>query len=128
MGEQARDLGVEFIGIGKVHQAYRASTDLVLIGRSDAALGGADLNARRIRRFAMRVELAMQGEDQRDILGDLEIVWADFDALAAQFLDFLNQMIGVEHDAIADDGYFAGRTMPEGSSASLNVLPSMTSV
>ena len=65
MGQQALDLAVERVRFGKVHQADRAAADLVLVGGADAALGGADLDPFAGRRFPVRVELAMQREDQR---------------------------------------------------------------
>ena len=89
MGEQARDLVVEELGLGKIHQAYRATADLVLVGGADAPLGGADLHAADFRRFPMRVEFAMQRENKRDVFGDLEIFWRHLDALAANLVDFL---------------------------------------
>ena len=83
MGEQSCDLAVELVRFGEVHQADRASADLVLIGRADAALGGADLHAGDGRQFPMCVELAMQREDQRDVFCNFEIVRRHFDALRA---------------------------------------------
>ena len=103
MGEQAIDLVVERIRIGEVHQPDRPPRDLVLVGRADAALGGADLGPAGVPRFAMGVEFAMQRQDQRDVLGDLEVCRRHLDPLAAQFLDLLDEMIGIEDDAIADD-------------------------
>ena len=58
--------------------------------------------------FPMGVELAMQRKDQRNVFGDFEIVRRHLDALRAQLLDLLRQMIGIEHDAVADDRQFAG--------------------
>ena len=54
----------------------------------------------------MRVEFAMQRQNQRDVLGDLEVGRRHFDSLAAQLLDLLDEMIGIEDDAIADDRQF----------------------
>ena len=54
----------------------------------------------------MGVEFAMQRQNQRDVLGDLEVGRRHFDPLAAQLLDFLDEMIGIEDDAIADDRQF----------------------
>ena len=54
-------------------------------------------------RFAVGVEFAMQRQDQRDVLGDLEVCRRHLDPLAAQFLDLLDEMIRIEDDAIADD-------------------------
>ena len=108
MGEQARDLAVERVRFGKVHQADRAAADLVLVGGADAALGGADLDPFAGRQFPVRVELAMQREDQRDVFRDLEIFWRHLDALAAQLVDLSGEVIGVEHHAVADHRQFAG--------------------
>ncbi len=92
-------LAGEAVGVGQIHQPDRAPADLVLIGRADASLGRADaLDAA----LAMRVEIAIDGENQRNVLGDLEIVRAHLDPLRAHRLDLARQMIGVEHDAVAD--------------------------
>ena len=80
MRQQAVDLLVERAEIGEIHQADRAAADLVLIGRTDAALGGADARA-GVGGLAQRVELLMQRQDQRDVLGDAQIVRRDRDAL-----------------------------------------------
>ena len=53
------------------------------------------------------------------VLGDLQIVGRDLDALARELGDFVAEMIRIEDDAIADDREFPGRTMPDGSSVSL---------
>ena len=45
MGEEARDLVVERIGLGEIHEADGPTSDLVLIGGTDAALGRPDLGA-----------------------------------------------------------------------------------
>ncbi len=108
MGEQARDLAVERFGLGEIHQPNGAPADLVFVGRADAALGGADLHAAEVRRFAKRVELAMQRENERNVFGDLEVIWRHFHALGANFVDLVDQMVGVEHDAVADHRQLAG--------------------
>ena len=54
VGAQAVELGVEFVQMGKVADADRAAADLVLIGRADAAAGGADLARARWRPRAAR--------------------------------------------------------------------------
>ena len=92
-------------GIGEVHQPDRAPADLVLVGGADAALGRAD--AVRVA-LAMRVEFAIERQDQRDVLGDLEVVGLTSTPLRAHRLDLLGEMIGVEHDAVADDRELAG--------------------
>ena len=85
MREQARDLAVEKFRLRQIHQADGAPADLVLIGRADAPLGGSDFHAADFRRFAMRVELAMQRKNKRNVFGDLEVFWRHFDALARIF-------------------------------------------
>jgi hypothetical protein len=83
MRQQAVDLVRQRLVVGEIHQADGAAADLVLIGRADAAAGGADRGC-RICGFAQRVELAMQRQDQRDVLGDAQIFGADGDALSPQ--------------------------------------------
>src|SRR5205085_12147711 len=46
MCEQSVDLAAQAFEIGEIHQADRAAPDLVLVGRTDAALGRADALAR----------------------------------------------------------------------------------
>src|SRR3546814_1104085 len=102
MRGQAVDLRFEMVEMRQVADADRAAADLVLIGRADAAPGGADLAGAR-RRFAQRVEVAVKGQDQRAIVGDGEIVGVDLDPLAAQLGDLVAQRPGIEDDAVADD-------------------------
>ena len=95
------ELGAERAEMGEVADPDRAAADLVLIGRADAAPGGADLaGARRI--LAQRVEIAVEGEDQRAGVGDLQRLRGDRDALAGQLLDLGLERPGIEHDAVAD--------------------------
>ena len=58
---------------------------------------------RRSPRFALGVEFAVQRQDERDVLGDFEVCGRHLDALAADFLDLVHEMVGVEDDAVADD-------------------------
>ncbi|MEY9271952.1 GNAT superfamily N-acetyltransferase [Bradyrhizobium diazoefficiens] len=90
--------GVE---VGEVHQADGAAADLVFIGRSNAAARGAD-RGRRIGGFAVRVELAVQRQDQGDVLGHAQIFRGDSDALRAQLGDLVEEGRGIEHHAVAD--------------------------
>ena len=71
----------------------------------------------------MRVELAMEREDQGDVLGDLEILGRDLDALGADALDLLNQMMRIEHDAVADDRELARPHDAGGQERELEDLP-----
>jgi hypothetical protein len=108
MGEQTVDLGRQRLEIGEIHHPDRAAADLVLVGRADAAPRGADLGAGIRRRvLAQRVELAVQRQDQRGVVGNAKIVGIDDDALGGQPVDFADQRMRVDHHAIADDGELA---------------------
>ena len=66
------------------------------------------------------VEFAMQWQDQRRILGDAQSFGSRPRPWLLQLVDFLDQRLGVDHDAIADDRQLARpRTTPDGSSDSL---------
>jgi hypothetical protein len=101
MRQQPVDLVRQGVEIGEVHQADGAAADLILVGRANATAGGAD-RGRRIGGFAMRVEFAVQRQDQGDVLGDPQIVRADRDALRPQLGDLVEEGGGIEHDAVAD--------------------------
>ena len=105
--EEVVDLAPEQVWIGEIADANRAARDLVLVGRADASPCGAELAAARLVRraccLAGAVELAMQRQDQRRVLGDPQVVRADRDALIAQRLDLVEQRPGVHDDAVADD-------------------------
>ncbi len=62
-----------------------------------------------LRRFPERIELAMQRQDQRDVFGDAQIFRADGDALALQFVDFVEEGLRIDHHAVADHRSFEGR-------------------
>ena len=58
----------------------------------------------RVGGFAQRVELAVQRQDQGDVLGDPQVFRADGDALAFQFSHLVEEGLRIEHHAIADHG------------------------
>ena len=101
MGEQALDLAVEHLQVGEVHQPDRAAADLVLVGRPDAAAGGAD-GALAGGLLARHVELLVQRQDQRRVLGDAQIVAGDRNALPLEPADLVDQRARIEHHAVAD--------------------------
>ena len=101
MGQQPLDLAVEHLQVGQIHQPDRAPADLVLVGRADAAPGGAD-GALAGRLLARNVELLVQRQDQRGVFGDAQIVAGDRDALLLQPVDLGDQRARIEHDAVAD--------------------------
>ena len=102
VGEQTFDLVVERLRFGEVHQPDRAAGHLVLVSRPDAALGRADLGSARARRLAVGVQFAVKREDERNVLGDLQVGGRHLDALAADGLDLVDEMVGIEHHAVAD--------------------------
>ena len=67
--EHLAQLGGEALAVKQVLQADRAARDLVLVGRADAAAGGADL-ARALGRLARVVERRVVGQDQRTGLAE----------------------------------------------------------
>ena len=66
---------LELVQVREVAHAHRAAADLVLVGRADAAPGGADLALAR-RRLAHHVELGVDRQDQRAVVGDDEVLRA----------------------------------------------------
>ena len=107
MRAQPVQLRIERIQMRQIAHADRAAADLVLISRADTAPGGADF-AGAGSGFAQPVQIAVQRQDQRAIIGDREILGGDADALAGQLLDFRLQRPWIEHHAIADDRQGAG--------------------
>ena len=106
--------------LGEIHQPDRAAADLVLVGRADAALGGADLDAAARPPSRMRVEFAVQRQDQRRVLGDLEVVGRHLDALRRAAARFRRpDASGSTTTPLPITDSLPGRTTPEGSSASL---------
>ena len=102
MGEEAVELRPHVVEVGEVADAQRAASRLVLVRRADAAPRRADL-ARAARVLAQPVELAVEWQDQRAQLADLQVFGRDLDALTAQFLDLRLEVPRVEHDAVPDD-------------------------
>ncbi|MBA7633276.1 hypothetical protein ES703_40838 [subsurface metagenome] len=107
MRQQTFDLVRQGLVVREVHQADGAAAHLVFIGRADAAARGAD-RGRSTCVLAHRIELAVQRQDQRDVLGDTEIFRTDGDALPLQPLHFVEKGLRIEHHAIADHGKFRG--------------------
>ena len=101
MGEDALDLGFQARQVLQIHHADGAPADLVLIGRADAALGRPDTSLSG-RCLTQRVELAVERQDQRRVLGDAQIVARDADAELLDLGDLLGQRPRVDHHAIAD--------------------------
>ena len=99
---QPVELGFEMVEMGKVANTDRAPADLVLVCRADAAQRRADL-ARAAGGFAQSVEIAVERQDQRAIVGDVQRLGRNRYALAAQFLDLGLERPRIEDDAVADD-------------------------
>ncbi len=57
--------------------------------------------------FANCVELLVQRQDQGGVLGNTQALRRDLDALPAEPIDFLEQGMRIEHDAVADDRQLA---------------------
>ena len=104
--EDAVDLGPERRQIAQVLHADRAPAHLVLVRGPDAAPRGADLAGAR-RLLADDVELAVQGQDQRGVIGDAQFIAADDDAMAGELVDLGTQRPRIDDDTIADDAELA---------------------
>ena len=119
--QQLVQLGLERRRVGEVADPHRPARHLVLVGRADAAAGGADLAGALVAALAgllaRAVELAVERQDQRRVLGDPQRLDRDRDPLAAQGLDLAQERPGVDHDAVADDrelaAHDAGRQQRE---------------
>ena len=106
--QQPVDLDRQRFQAGQIHHPDRPAPDLVLIGRSDAAAGRADLGAGIGGGvLAEPVELAVQRQDERGVLGDLQAVRRDVDALRLELGDLGDEGMRIEHDAVADDRQLA---------------------
>ena len=101
MAKDALDLGFERRQVLEVHHPDGAPADLVLIGRTDAALGSADA-ALACGSLAQRIELAVERQDQGRVLGDTQIVARDTHTKFLDLGDLLGKRPGVDHHAVAD--------------------------
>ena len=102
VGAQTIQLRVKSIQMCQVTHADRAAANLVLISRTNTATGGANL-ARASGSFAQAIEIAVDRQDQRAIVGEREIFGVDRNALPAQLRHFIAQSPRVKHHAIADN-------------------------
>ena len=99
--KRAVDAQLQRLVIGQIRHADDATADLVLVAGPDAAAGGADLGNRGLR-LAGPVQLAVERHDEGGVFRDHQVVGIDLDALFADRRHFLDQMPGVQHDAVAD--------------------------
>ena len=88
------------LGIDEVADPNAPAADLVLVGRTNATRGRANL-AFAAARLAQHVELAVVRQDQVRLVADQQPV-ADVDAELRQLLDLLEQRLGIDHHAVAD--------------------------
>ena len=107
MQQQLVELHRHGLRLGQVADADGAAGDLVLIGRADAAAGGADLRV-AARRLARAVDGRMQRQDQRCALsairsrsGPTARPCACTRAISA------SSASGIDHHAVADDAELA---------------------
>jgi len=102
MREQAIDLPIQRIGIGEIVDANGAAADLILVGRADAAAGGADARAAR-GGFARDIQFAVQRQDQATIVRQHKLFGIHRHALRSELGDLLKQRERIDDNAIADD-------------------------
>ena len=106
MEQQLAEPGPERLHVAQVAKPDGAAADLVLVGRADAAPGGAELGA-AARLLPRLVELAVDRQDQADVLGDRQRLRAHADALPRHGVDLVQQRPGIDHHAVADHGELA---------------------
>ena len=86
--------------VEQILHAQANTRHLVLIARADAALGGADVMLAQAL-LERPVEIAVVGHDDMRVTGDLEVLGRY--ALVLEHIDFLDEHLGIDHHAIADD-------------------------
>ena len=119
VGEQPLDFFRQRVEVGEVIEADGAPPDLVLVGRADAALGGADLGAGAAA-LAQGIEFPVERQDQRGVVGDAQGLARDRDALLAEALDLGRRGHGDRAPRrCRSPPRLPGRTTPEGRSDSL---------
>ncbi len=106
MQQQLVKLVGQGLRLGQIGDPDGPARDLVLVGRPDAASGGADL-AIAARRLARPVERRMHRQDQRRVLGDPQRVRRHVDTLCPYLLDLGQQRLGIDDHAVADDADLA---------------------
>ena len=100
-------LGAQRVKVRQIADPDRAAANLVLIGRADPAPGGADL-ARAAGIFAQGIKIAVERQDQRGILGHLQVLRVDLNPLPRQLGHFIAEVPRIEHHAVADQRQRAG--------------------
>ena len=102
VGEQPVELRADIVEMGKVADPQRAAAGLVLIRRADAAAGGAD-RAGAAGIFPRAIEIAVQRQDQRALIGNVQVGGRDRDAHSAYAGHLVTEVPRIENHAIADD-------------------------
>ena len=100
------DVRAEERGVEQVDDAQAAAMHLVLVGRADAAAGGADLRAAGSV-LGGELDHAVVGQDDLGAVGDEELA-IDREAGVFELLDLVEEGHGVEDDAVADDAFASG--------------------
>ena len=95
------DLRGEGVKMCQITDADGAATDFVFVSGADPAPRRADLEGRCI--LAQAIEVAVEREDQRAGLGDVEVFGGDRYALSGELCHFIAQVPRVENDTIADN-------------------------
>ena len=105
VGKQPLDLGGKRRRVGKVDDADGAAADLVLVGRADAALGGADL-VLALENLALLIQLAVIRENEVRRLADQQVL-LNLDAELGQADDLAHEAHRVYDHSVADHTHLA---------------------
>ena len=103
--EHLAQQGGEALAVEQVAQAQAATRDLVFVGGADAAAGGAD-GGLAAGLFAGMVQRDVVGHDEGAGLGQAQAL-AHRNALVLELGHFLEQGLGREHHAVADEAFHA---------------------
>ena len=102
MRKDAIDFRSERLGRCQILHADGAPTDFIFVCGTDAATGRADLLGASSFLTEL-IELAVQRQNQRRVLGNTEVVAGDRQTLVPELFDFRDESPGIEDNAVADN-------------------------
>ena len=106
LGQVPFELFREHAVVQQIDEADADPRHLVLVGRADAAAGGADL-AGAAQPLPGQVDGLVVGHDEMGEFADLERLRVGQPAARLQGVDLLDEHLGVDHHAVADHAHFA---------------------
>ena len=102
LGQHRLELQAKDLLVQQVLHADALATHFILVARTDAALGGADLLVAEAL-LVGTVEVLVVGHDEMCVVGDAQVLAGD--ALGLQHGHLLHQHTRIHHHAVADNGH-----------------------